>query len=899
MLGTTVSHYRVLEKLGGGGMGLVYKAEDTRLGRQVALKFLPDELSSDHQALERFRREARAASALNHPNICTIYDIGEHDGRHFIVMELLEGQTLKHRIAGRPLKTGQLLEVARQIADALDAAHSKGIVHRDIKPANLFLTPRGQAKILDFGLAKLVTERGAAAVGASAVDAAPTVDDDLTRRGVAIGTVAYMSPEQARAEALDPRTDLFSFGAVLYEMATGQQAFSGSSSAVVFDAILNRPPVSPLHWNPEVPPKLEEIILKALEKDREIRYQSAADLRADLKRLKRETESRTATGVSAPVPVAPRRPRWRAAARWIWPALVGGLVIGGAVWIYLSRPASEPSLPPMKTVPVTSFPGREIHPALSPDGKQVAFAWDGEKGDQFDIYVQLVDVGTPLRLTTNSAHDLSPAWSPDGRHIAFLRRSPDGYGIFIVPALGGAERKLGMAAASGSLTAASRSVLAWSPDAKSLAMVDKGSPEEPNSIFLLSIENGEKRRLTRVPADSYGDNSPAFSPDGQTVAFVRAATSATADIWAVPTAGGQPRRLTSDHRLIGGLAWTSDSREIVFSSQRAGIFSLWRVPASGGRAERLAGVGDNAFYPSISRQGHRLAYTESFTNINIWRIEGAGPTDRASAGRTGSRIKLISSTRRETSPQFSPDGKKIAFGSDRSGSYEIWVCDSEGLNPMPLTSFGGPHSGTPRWSPDGRRIAFDSTKEGSRDIYVVSAEGGAPRRLTSEPSEDAAPSWSSDGRWVYFASNRSGDFQVWKVPPEGGQAVQVTKKGGFAAFESPDGKFIYYAKGRDVPGIWRVPREGGPEAPFLDSFPAGYWGYWAMLNQGIYFASPTPRPGIQFFSFATRRVTAIAVLEKPPIFGMPGLAVSPDGRWILHTQLDQSVNDILLVENFR
>jgi len=570
--------------------------------------------------------------------------------------------------------------------------------------------------------------------------------------------------------------------------------------------------------------------------------------------------------------------------------LILSLVVPGlGLLLYrVTQPAPpKEALPPPRVMPLTTLPGVESEPSLSPDGKQVAFAWDGGAEGNANIYVKLIDVGVPLRLTTNPAHNHQPVWSPDGRYIAFLRRTGNEEEVWIVPALGGQERKLAQVVGGG---------LDWSPDGKFLAVVDHIGAQETRGIFLLSVETGEKHQITSPPAAMI-DFSPVFSPDGKTMAFGRAISNAVEEIYLVAVAGGEPRPLTSARRRLGGLAWTPNGREIIFSSDREGAFNLWRVAATGGAPERVTAVSGGAFGVTIARQGARLAYAQQYSDTNIWRLELSGEPGRAAGGKPE---RLIVSSRQEDSPQFSPDGQKIAFASTRSGSPEIWVCDRDGTNPAPLTSFGGPQTGSPCWSPDGEWLAFDSRPDGQSDIFVISAQGGQPRRLTTAPSSDVVPSWSRDGRWIYFASNRTGERQVWKMAATGGPAMQITKQGGFESVESPDGKSLYYSK-RDLDGIFKVPVEGGQEVPVPELSAVGYYRYWAVTESGIYFVprQPGARPVLNFFSFVTGQVHQAAALEKPPVYGPLGLAVSPDGRWALYTQEDQLASDIMLVENFR
>jgi len=498
---------------------------------------------------------------------------------------------------------------------------------------------------------------------------------------------------------------------------------------------------------------------------------------------------------------------------------------------------------------------------------------------------------TPFfRSSGRRCERLSDRGSPDGRQIAFVRQSGSEISIFVVPALGGPERKLYSGTSAFFSLYDYGNALSWSPDGKYLAFSGQRSPREPNSIFLLSRESLETRQITSPPTGFLGDSTPAFSPDGKVLAFVRGASSRDVEIYIMPAAGGEPKRLTFENRSGRSLAWTADGRDILFSLWGSATFRLWRVSAAGGTPEQLP-VGEGGATLAISRQGDHLAYSQESRDTDIWRV---GTSGSASIHPT----RLISSTRLDYAPQYSPDSKRIAFTSGRSGSNEIWVCDADGLNPVQLTSFAGPDVGSPRWSPDGRQVTFDSVATGNRDIFVVSLEGGKPRRLTEDSSDEVRPSWSRDGRSIYFGSNRTGDWQLWKTPAEGGKAVQVTRQGGREAFESFDGNFVYYTKSFGIPGIWKVPVTGGDETRVVDD---ALQGFWALLDNGIYFVNPktTPHPTIDFFNFATGRTSKVATIEKEVQLTSPSLAVSPDGRSLLYVQVDSFESDIVLAENFR
>ena len=900
MVGRTISHYEIIEKLGEGGMGVVYKARDTHLERFVAIKVLPPEKVGDAERKRRFVQEAKSASALNHPNIITIHDIASDNGLDFIAMEYVPGKALNQLIARRGLPLADALKYAVQIADALATAHAAGIIHRDLKPGNVMVSGApehsGFVKVLDFGLAKLTDK-----VDSSDREFTGSLQNDDTPvswEGTVVGTVSYMSPEQAEGKKVDARSDIFSFGALLYEMVTGRRAFQGDSRLSTLSAVLHEEPKPASQIVEGLPRELERIIARCLRKNPERRSQTMADLKVALEELKEESDS----GRLSAAPARQQRHGWRLV--WAGVLLAAFILSVGTLWFI--RSPGKPPQPALNPVPLTTYPGFQRRPSFSPDGNQVAFFWNGEKQDNFDIYVKMIGTnGPPLRLTTGPALDYGPAWSPDGRFIAFLRNLPSKKtAVLLIPAIGGLERKIAEIFTSGY-----PSPPAWSPDGNWLAISERDSETEPFALSLLSVETGEKRRLTSPPKEFFSDFDPAFSPDGRSLAFSRSIdprSPGLSDLYLLALSDGlkpvgKPRQITFGSQGAEEPAWTADGREIVYSAGSMVGRGLWRVSVFGhaaGRAEpqRLPSVGNDAFEPTISRSGHRLAYVNWLHHSSIWRM--------AAPGLEGKRLRplnqptpLISSTRDDRAPQSSPDGQKIAFESIRSGSLEVWICAADGSNAVQLTSFAGPDVTTPRWSPDGKHIAFDSNAAGEFDIYVVGVDGGKPQRMTTDPANDGNPSWSHDGRWIYFDSARTGQQQVWKISASGGEAVQITKDGGYAPLESPDGKFLYYTKGLFSTSLWKIAVEGGEASKLLEGL-SNYQNI-AIVGSGLYFVPNRNAAGdssIQFLSFSTNKISNLATFEKSLVLG---ITVSPDGKWILYGLRQQSGSELMLVENFR
>ncbi len=777
LIGQTISHYRIVEKIGGGGMGVVYKAEDTELGRFVALKFLPPELANDQHALERFRREARAASALNHPNICTIYEIGKHDDQSFIAMEYLEGQTLRQRIAGKPLPLEQVLELGSEITDALGAAHSKGIIHRDIKPANIFVTARGLAKVLDFGLAKLTS----AATGAN-LSVAPTVSEleHLTRFGLAIGTPAYMSPEQVRGEELDACTDLFSLGAVLYEMTTGTMPFRGDTTGVIANAILGRAPVPPVRLNPDVPAKLEEIITKALEKNRKLRYQSAADISTDLRRLKRdsgvplafvgrETDSSAAAATTSALAATKRY-------AWLPWSLAALLVAGLVAWIVINRTGSVIGNPLANAqfTRLTNFEGVKSDPAISPDGKFVAFI--SNRSGPFDIWVIQSNGNGLANLTQGRIGDArgplrAVGFSWDGLEV--WSAGTEGKRLMLWPLMGGPPH---------SFPDETAAEVAWSPDGTRLVY----HTWQAGDATFVADSNGTNQRRIVYNAPGIHNHYPAWSKDGRWIYFVRGRPATREmDLWRTSPDGGKPEQLT---HLNTDIAYPTpiNQRTVLFVAHNkdgAGPW-LWAFDAKTRISDRVSSGLEEYTALAATADGRRLAASVVNAQINLWSIPITShlvqeqdvqpfqlPTTRSQAPRFGGGSLYYLSSR---------DGVDGLWRYRDGTVLEIWK-GSEGALQSPAAI-----------SADGTSVAFALQRDDKQQLHIMTADGTQLHPLSADVDVRGTASWSPDGKWIVTAGSDRNGQGLFKLPVDGGSPLRIATGSFLDPVWSPRGDLIVY-----------------------------------------------------------------------------------------------------------
>jgi len=869
--GATFSHYRITEPLGAGGMGEVFRARDILLDRDVALKTLPPDLSLDRAYLERLRREARWLAAVNHPNVATLHEIEEVDGKVALVMELIEGETLAARLTRVRLSVTDTLRLTIQIAAALEAAHRKGVVHRDLKPGNIMIAQGGLVKVVDFGLAK----RGRFAGDGLTAHAASAA---LSLRGAVVGTTGYMSPEQVEGRDVDCRSDIFSFGAVLHEMLSGAPAFRGDSAAERLASVLRDDPAPLGPPSARMPKRLLRLVEICLSKNPDDRFQSITDVRFVLEEVKENL------GQDQSAPASPASTRRR--------VLFGAaFAAGGAAVSYLGLRVSRDTQPPTVITPITTYSGNAGSPALSPDGKMIAFTWDGEHQDNFDIYVRVIGSGEPLRLTSNPMADLMPVWSPDGRSIAFSRSlngavaSPKDTMISI-PVLGGAERVVGSGYAND-----------WSPDG-SVILALFSTEGEPASWRLVAVGDGSSRRLIATPPGSTMRRG-RFSPDGRKVFYVEQTAPAESHLNELDLAGAEPRRVPiSGLRSIDTFAWIGANELILVGMTFQSVIPrLYRVRLSGGVPVPLPfgtnGTGVHSF-PGAGA----LVYSSNELSQNIWRV-GAWP------GGDRQPRRWVSSDGPIMNPAVSPAGDRIAYTSSHSGTWTIWTSDADGNSAAPAVRFSNGAAnmvGSPAWSPDGTRIAFDVYIGNHGNIFVATPGSGAPRKMTEGNGSNIVPAWSPDGRWIYYTSSASSAEAVWRVPATGGEPQQITRRGGYSVKISPNGKFLYYLKSSREGGLWRAPAEGGEEELLVpDLMNRNFW----VLGDGVYLlgpgvsqTSPLSRGRARFYRFRTKKVEDLG-FETEKSIDHYGICLSPDGKWLYYVQVDRSGSNVMLVENFR
>jgi eukaryotic-like serine/threonine-protein kinase len=861
--GKRIGRYEVLNLIGRGGMGEVFLAQDASLGRKVALKLLRGDFTRDPDRLRRFQQEARSASALNHPNILTIHEIGHEDSLHFMATEYVEGQTLREYLSHTHLSLGQVLDVAVQVASALAAAHQAGIIHRDIKPENVMLRTDGYVKVLDFGLAKLV--------GAKTFDpAALTLAKVETEPGVVMGTFSYMSPEQARGLPVDARTDIWSQGVMIYEMATGRQPFAGETSSDVMSLILQKEPLPLASFWPEIPGELERIVRKALCKDKEERYQTVKDLLIDLRNLRKELELKAEIERSA-VPTGDRPIGARPGAATTYPSsaeyivnevkrhklaatlIIGLMIVTAVLWYVLSRSARSTPAPSPKSVTFTKLTdqaGPEYFPSLSPDGK--SFVYASYAAGNWDIYLQRVNGKNAINLTKDSpADDTQPAISPDGESIVF-RSEREGGGIFVMGATGESVKRLTDFGFNP----------AWSPDGKEIACADEGIVEpssrvKPQSqIWALNVATGQKRPITNVDAVE-----PNWSPHGYRIAYQGRRNEAQRDVWTVPAQGGDPVEVTNDPAMDWDPVWSPDGNYLYFVSDRGGSMNLWRV-AIEEKTGRVLGVPQAVTTPSayvahlsFSSDGHHLAYSNMVRSGNLQQVS-FDPVKEEVIGQ----------------PSWITQGSRVAFVADVSA--------------------------------DGQWLTFDTQTDKQEDIFVVGRDGSGLRQLTDDSYKDRAPRWSPDGQRIVFFSDRTGNWEVWIINADGSGLQQVTHTAGSAVNPnwSPDGSRLIYRIIGSTPAIIEVGKswqQQTPQALPSTNDPGNQYFVWSWSPDGGKVAESKGRGfgGIMTYSFDSQRYEPLTDVGAFPVWLSDSrrLLFQDQGKLYLVDSQTKKVHEILSV----
>ena len=907
----TFGPYEVLCQIGEGGMGVAYLVEQKRpIRREVALKVLKPGLSSP-DVIARFETECQALALMDHPNIARVFDAGTSaKKRPYLVMEFIDGSPITEYCDRKALTISQRLALFVQVCHAVDHAHRKGIIHRDIKPSNVLVTEIDRIpvpKVIDFGIAK--------AVGGSHIGQSVTAAE-----GQLIGTLGYMSPEQVSMSPAPPdaRTDVYSLGILLYELLCGTPPFDTNrlrQAGVVGAAqiVCKDEAPSPSTRLREMGAKAGEvarargvgtqilprvlsgdltwIVHKALEKDRDRRYPTPAELAADIDRYLRHEP----VLAGAPGPLYRARKLLRRYRVPLTSAVAAGAAIATTLLLFRSSPH-----PPLQAVPLTAYTGDETSPTFSPDESEIAFTWNGEAQDNYDIYALRIGDSAPRRLTSDPATEYSPVWSPDGKWIAFLRakvgRNPE---VVLINPRNGFERRLADARI---VVNPQHHRLDWSADSRWLVLAQRGESGGPDRIYALAVDTQEQRPLSSPKTGEF-DNSPSVSSDGRLLAFIRDASQFSSSIVVLPLGSdfrlsGPERRLeipefAATSTALNFPSWVSSRDLIVNVWNGRQNRRLWRVSVSGRRKPEMLGeLGEQIGIHTASRSGHKLAFSRGVYDTNIWRFDLSGSHDKAARARC-----VIASSRFDQQPALSPDGSKIAFETTRSGFSEIWIASRDGSHAVPLTHFET-FAGSPRWSPDGTMIVLDGSRDDhtDADIYVVPASGGEPKRITHDPAADFMPSWSADGQWIYFCSTRTGSEEIWRIPASGGTASRLTFHGGFESVASPDGRWVYYSKGNSpISSLWRVPASGGEETMVADDIRSRSFD---LTAKGLYFfAGSSPHSTeLRLLNTASLKMSTIASFDR---FLRERMSVSRNDDFLLYTQVDQQSNDLMLVDPLR